>query len=60
MSVHGYSLHCAQTSMPFCFAQSRILQSGGPPPVLHVQSNSASFWRNFQKGGNASFISGMY
>jgi hypothetical protein len=36
----------------FCLVHWRILQSGGPPPVLHVQSISASFWRNCQNGGN--------
>lgn len=55
--MHGYSLHCGQTSMFFCLTHWRILQSGGPPPVLHVQSKSASFWRNCQNGGKVSFRS---
>jgi len=57
MSLHGYSLHCVQISMFFCLAHWRILQSGGPPPVLHVQFKSTSFWRNCQNVGNVSFIS---
>jgi len=60
MSLHGYSLHCVQISMPFCLAHWRILQSGGPPPVLHVQFKLISFWRNCQNVGNVFFISGMY
>jgi len=50
--MHGYSSHWGQTSTPFVLAQFLILQSAGPPlPVLHVQSNVASFCRNCQKGG---------
>jgi len=60
MSVHGYSLHWGQTSIPFCLVHWRILQSGGPPPVLHVQSDVVRFCRNCQNVGNVSFISGTY
>jgi len=60
MSLHGYSLQCVQMSIPFCLAHWRILQSGGPPPVLQVQSKSTSFWRNCQKVGKVFFISGTY
>jgi hypothetical protein len=55
MSLHGDSLHCVQISMILCLAHWRILQSGGPPPVLHVQSKSTNFWRNCQNGGNVFF-----
>lgn len=57
MSLPGYSSHCVQISMLFCLAHRRILQSGGPPLVLHVQSGVASFWTNCQNGGKVSFIS---
>lgn len=56
----GHSLRCVQISTPFCLAHWRILQSGGPPSVLYVQSRSTSFWRNCQNVGNVFFISGTY
>lgn len=55
MSLHGYFLHCVQISMLFCLAHWRILQSGGPPPVLHAQFKSISFLEEFPEGWERVF-----